>query len=50
MSNATFLALGAAALGVIVFSFCLYVAMSARRKKEEEGAARPAAQRSTPEA
>ncbi|MCT6699786.1 hypothetical protein [Rheinheimera sp. 4Y26] len=34
MENATFIALGAAALGVIVFSFCIYVAVTASKKKK----------------
>lgn len=34
MSNATFIALGAVAVGLVVFSFCLFVAISVSKKKK----------------
>lgn len=40
MSNATFIALGASAIGLLVFSFCLFVAVSAARKKAANQAAK----------
>ena len=42
MTEATPIALGAAAMGLVVFSFCLFLAVSASRKK---AASRPAPQR-----
>ena len=33
MHDATFIALGAAAIGLVVFSFCIFVAISASKKK-----------------
>ncbi len=45
MSEATFIALGAAAIGLVTFGLCLFVAISAKKK-----AARQPAQKSAPEA
>jgi len=33
MTIATFIALGASAIGLVVFSFCIYIAISASKKK-----------------
>jgi hypothetical protein len=33
MTTATFIALGASAIGLVVFAFCIYVAVSASKKK-----------------
>ncbi len=33
MTIATFIALGASAIGIFVFSFCIYIAISASKKK-----------------
>ena len=38
MSQATFLALGAAALGIVVFAGCVALAVSVRRKKAAQAA------------
>lgn len=46
MSSATAISLGAAAIGLIVFSFCIFVAIRASKKK----AAGQSAQQGTPEA
>ena len=42
MTEAALIAQGAAAMGLVVFSSCLFLAISARRKK---AASRPAPQR-----
>ena len=36
MSDATFIAFGAVAIGLLVFSFCIYVAVSANKKKQAQ--------------
>lgn len=46
MTDATFIALGAAAIGLVVFSFCIFLAIFASKKK----AASKAAQQGSPEA
>lgn len=46
MNNATFIALGAAAIGLVVFSFCIYVAMNASKKKAARKSAPPDARES----
>lgn len=46
MSNATAISLGAAAIGLIVFSFCIFVAIRASKKK----AASQSPQQDAPEA
>jgi hypothetical protein len=43
MSQATFIALGAAALGLVVFAGCLALAVSVRRKKAARESAAPPA-------
>ncbi|WP_268248950.1 hypothetical protein [Undibacterium macrobrachii] len=39
MSNATFIALGAAAIGLMVTFFCVFLAMSNKKKKKDNDSA-----------
>jgi hypothetical protein len=38
MKEATFIALGAAALGLVVFAFCIYVAVNAKKQRGSKDA------------
>lgn len=42
MPNATFIALGAVAIGLVVTGFCIFVAVSASKKKKASNQARQA--------
>lgn len=48
MSTATAIALGSAAIGLVVFSFCIYVAIAASRKKAAKRASQLGAMNQTP--
>lgn len=36
MTEATFIALGAAAMGLLVFAFCIFVAVNAKKRQESK--------------
>ncbi len=38
MTEATFIALGAAAMGLLVFSFCIFVAVKAKKQQASKAA------------
>ncbi len=38
MTDATFIALGAAAIGLLVFVFCIFVAVNAKKQRCGQGA------------